>query len=222
MTLFLNGEKIEEDQIKEEVERLRPHYEQMITDKPTKEKEEQLWEWSRENVIEHVLLNHAARQDSAAVHSDAIHKAYEKMVKDCGGPEEFLKQYELKEDQIGQVKKDIELRLRLENMIGTITKDTADPSDDEIQTYYDENIEKFTNPEMVHAAHIVKHLTANDDEKKARKEMQKILVKLRNGGELYELAKQQSEGSDNAGALGYFSRGLLGQGRVAGGADRVG
>ena len=209
MALFLNGEKIEQEQIKQEVERLRPHYEQMITDKPTKEKEDQLWEWSRENVIEQVLLNQAARQDSAAVPADEIEKAYEKMVKQCGGPEAFLKQYELKEDQIGQVKKDIKHRLQLEKMIGKITQDTADPDDEEIQTFYNENIERFTSPEMVRAAHIVKHLTANDDEKKAGKEMQKILVKLRSGSDFEALAKQQSDCSDNAGDLGYFPRGQM-------------
>jgi len=209
MAIFLNGEKIEQEQIKEEVERLRPHYEQMITDKPTKEKEEQLWDWSRENVIERVLLNQAARQDSASVPAAEIEKAYEKMVKESGGPEEFLKQYELKEDQIGQVKKDIENRLRFEKMIGIITQDTTDPNDEEIQTFYNENIERFTNPDMVRAAHIVKHLTPNDDEKKARKEMQKILVKLRSGGDFDELAKQQSDCSDNAGDLGYFPRGQM-------------
>ena len=66
MALYINGEKIDEEDIKEEAERLRPHYEQVFASDDKKEKrdyETQLHDWSRENIIERILLRQAAAKD---------------------------------------------------------------------------------------------------------------------------------------------------------------
>jgi len=57
MTLVVNGEKIEDSLIQQEAERLRPSYEQTFKDMDPKERETQLLDWSKENVIERVLIN---------------------------------------------------------------------------------------------------------------------------------------------------------------------
>ena len=57
MTLIVNGEKIEDSLIQQEVERLRPHYEKVFRDQDPKEQKAQLFDWSRENVIERLLIN---------------------------------------------------------------------------------------------------------------------------------------------------------------------
>ena len=62
MTLFVNGEKIEESEIKQEFERLRPHYEQVFRDQKPEEQKSQLLDWSKENVIEMVLIRQEAKK----------------------------------------------------------------------------------------------------------------------------------------------------------------
>ncbi|MHC4088660.1 MAG: hypothetical protein ACYSU5_26155, partial [Planctomycetota bacterium] len=61
MTLIVNGQKIEEETIKREFERLKPHYEQAFKDQPLKEQKAQLLDWSKENVIEMVLIRQEAK-----------------------------------------------------------------------------------------------------------------------------------------------------------------
>jgi len=51
MAFIVNGERIEDSVIKQEVERLRPDYERVFVDQEPKERETQLLDWSRENVI---------------------------------------------------------------------------------------------------------------------------------------------------------------------------
>ncbi|GAG62614.1 unnamed protein product [marine sediment metagenome] len=63
MTLIVNGEKIEDSIIQQEAERLRPSYEQAFKDMDPKEREAQLLDWSRENVIERVLINQEAKKN---------------------------------------------------------------------------------------------------------------------------------------------------------------
>jgi len=61
MAIIVNGEKIEDSAIQQEVERLRPDYERVFSDQDPKEREAQLADWSRENVIERVLINQEAK-----------------------------------------------------------------------------------------------------------------------------------------------------------------
>jgi len=70
MTLIVNGEKVEESAIKQEFERLKPHYEQAFKDQSPKEQKAQLLDWSKENVIEMVLIRQEAKK-----HGDPIPEA---------------------------------------------------------------------------------------------------------------------------------------------------
>ena len=56
MTLKVNGELIDESEILQEAERMRPRYEQTFADMEEQDREEQLMDWSRENVIERMLV----------------------------------------------------------------------------------------------------------------------------------------------------------------------
>jgi hypothetical protein len=51
----VNGERIEDSAIQKEVERLRPRYEEVFADMNSAEREKQLLEWSKQNVIEKAL-----------------------------------------------------------------------------------------------------------------------------------------------------------------------
>ena len=141
MALYVNGEKIGEEAIQAEVEKLRPDYERVFADKPQAERQKQLYEWSRENVIEAVLLRQAASRDEKGVPSEAIDRAYQQFVSqngDKGADEE-------------QVKAEIEHRLRLERLIKKVTAGAREPSEKEIRRYYDKNADRFTIGESVRA-----------------------------------------------------------------------
>ena len=56
MALIVNGEKIEDSAIRREAERLRPDYERVFADQDKEEREAQLLDWSRENVIEKISM----------------------------------------------------------------------------------------------------------------------------------------------------------------------
>ena len=63
MALIVNGEKIEDSTIKQESERMRAHYEDVFAEMSPKKREAQLLDWSKENVMERVLINQQARQN---------------------------------------------------------------------------------------------------------------------------------------------------------------
>ena len=88
------------------------------------------------------------------------------------------------------------------------------PKDEDLKAYYEEHKDSFIEPEKRRASHILIRAEAGDEEakKQAKKEIEKILAKIRSGEDFAELAKKYSQdpGSAKAGGdLGFFNQGVM-------------
>jgi len=209
MALYVNSEKIEDQQIQAEAERLRPQYEQLVASLDSEDTKKQLHDWSRENLIEQALLRQAARRDKKQLPGEMIDHAYQQAVEQHGSEEEFLTAYGLGENDKEKVREDIAERIRFERLIAGVTGNIGEPTEKAILKYYEKNSDKFAIPEMVRAAHIVKHPKQGDDPEKIRREMQDILAEIRSGTGFDEMASKNSDCPENAGDLGLFAKGMM-------------
>lgn len=212
MALFINGEEIDEKLIIAESERLGPHYEQVFASDDEKEKEhlqKQLLEWSRENVIERVILRQVAMKEVVGVDDAMIEERYDQIVEQSGGEEEFLKSHDLKPEDVSRIKADIEKDLKVQTMIQRITDTAPAPTKKQIRHYFEEHKDRFTVPEMVKASHIVKHADPNGDIEKDRKELEDVLKEIKEKDNFAEMAGKYSSCPENGGDLGFFPRGQM-------------
>jgi len=98
-----------------------------------------------------------------------------------------------------------------------ITKEVASKvtiSDAEVEKFYKSHPEFFKQPEQVKASHILIKSDAKDDQAKkdaAKKKIEDIQKKVKNGGDFASLAKEYSEGPSGkqGGDLGFFGRGQM-------------
>jgi len=81
MTLKVNGQTIRNTDIQQEFDRLKPHYDQVFKDQPPDRQKEQLYDWSRENVIEKVLINQEAEKRFPHIPNEEIDSALEQQIK---------------------------------------------------------------------------------------------------------------------------------------------
>ena len=210
MTLYVNGEKIDDKEIQKEFEKLRPQYDQAVRSESPEEHLGQLYEWSRENIIERVLLRQEALNEPEQIPADEIEKKFQELIEQNGGKEKLFEQIDSQyDDKEKRVKQDIELDLRLERLIKKIADKVPEPSEQDVREYYKQNSERFMNPEMIRVSHILKQPTSESDVGKMQEQMQQILAQLREKANFAELAQQHSDCPDNGGDLGYFSRGQM-------------
>jgi peptidyl-prolyl cis-trans isomerase C len=111
-----------------------------------------------------------------------------------------LKQNNITEDQL---RENIRENLPVQEVQERVTGD-AEPSDKEIQNYYEKNKEaQFTTPEQ----RCVRHILFNKDQKEKAED---IKQELENGGDFAKLAKENSQdpgSAENGGDLGCLGKG---------------
>jgi peptidyl-prolyl cis-trans isomerase C len=114
--------------------------------------------------------------------------------------EQALKQNDITEDEL---RKDIRENLPVQKVQERVAGD-AEPSDEEIQKYYDQNKEaQFTTPEQ----RCVRHILFNKDQKEKAEEVKQ---QLENGGDFATLAKENSQdpgSAEKGGDLGCLGKG---------------
>jgi peptidyl-prolyl cis-trans isomerase C len=114
--------------------------------------------------------------------------------------EQALKQNNITEDQL---RKDIRENLPVQKVQEKVAG-SAEPSDEEVQKYYDQNKEaQFTTPEQ----RCVRHILFNKDQKEKAEEVKQ---QLENGGDFAKLAKENSQdpgSAEKGGDLGCLGKG---------------
>jgi hypothetical protein len=203
MALLVNGELIDDAALREERRALRRALAEKLPDESASIIEEKAREWARENLIERVLLRQAALLDPTPISEEAIVGVMHAVRGKLGS------QPSLESPTDADLRRDVELRLRIDRFLSGLTASVARPRRKDIVEYYKKNRASFEGPEAVHAAHIVKNVDEQHSEESARIAVEQIQLALKNGDPFEKLADEFSDCPGRGGDLGYFSRGQM-------------
>lgn len=207
MALIVNGEKIEDSAIQQEVERLRPDYERVFADQKAEEREAQLLDWSRENMIEKVLINQEARKNGDKIPPERVQEALAKLKEQYDDPQQLYKDLKVENDE--QIKEEIEKQIRVEQRIEQVYKNLPKPSQADIRKFYEENQEQFKSGEKVRVAHIVKYVNWQTDEQTAYEAISRAYEELESGASFETVVDKYTDCADSGGDLGFVMRGQM-------------
>jgi parvulin-like peptidyl-prolyl isomerase len=207
MAIIVNGERIEDQEIQLEAQRLRPSYEQAFADKDAAEREAQLMDWSKENVIERVLLRQETKKNGEPVPAADIEAAFARLKQQYERPEDLYKELNAVTDD--SIKAMIEVQMKVERKINGVYAKVPEPSEAEIREYYDRNKERFTTGEQIRIAHIVKYVNWQTDEGTALDVVTRAHQEILTGAPFEAVAGKYTDCPDSGGDLGYVVRGQL-------------
>ena len=197
MALSINGEIVDDALIRQEAAMLRPRHEELIEGMDPVEREIQIREWSRENVIERILLRQEALKDPTPIPAEEIEAALPEPAEEGSAA--------ATEDQ----RRDAETRLRLDRLLSSITAGVKRPKPKDVGDYYKKNKSQFVVEESINAAHIVKNVDESMDDATALAAIQEAERELKAGANFHELADRLSDCAGNGGHLGFFARGQM-------------
>ena len=204
MAFTVNGELVEDAVIRAESSALRPQYEAAVQGMDPIEAEMQLRDWSRENVIERVLLRQEAASDPEPISGEAIEETLRALQSQPGGQATCRTA-----GGADELRREVEIRMRVDRLLEKATSKISPPKHKELTEYYRKNKEQFRRPELVRAGHIVKNVDETVDEATALAAIQKVQEELKAGANFEELADRSSDCPGNRGELGWVSRGQM-------------
>lgn len=103
----------------------------------------------------------------------------------------------------------VEHSLRVERLTREMVENAPKPSAEEIEGFYRAHRQNFRQPEMFHAAHIVKHVNEEQTEEQAEAGIRAALADLESGMPFGEAAERHSDCKGNGGDLGEFPPGHM-------------
>jgi hypothetical protein len=204
MAFTVNGELVEDSVIRAESSALRPQYEAAVEGMDPIEAEIQLRDWSRENVIERVLLRQEAASDPEPIATEAIEEAL-RTIQSQPTAQANCRTAE----GVDELRKEVEIRMRVDRLLEKTTSKVAPPKHKDVSDYYRRNKEQFRRPELVRAGHVVKNAGETVDEATALEAIQKVQEELKGGANFEELADRYSDCAGNRGELGWVPRGQM-------------
>jgi parvulin-like peptidyl-prolyl isomerase len=207
--ILVNGEEVGEGLVEQELHMLRERYARELSHQEMEEKQAKIESDARENAVERVLLMQRARTETDDVRPEEIEARFIALKQQHGGDEEFAMRFELKDEDVARVKADIEDGVRLEKYFDNICKDAQRPDEADSRAYYEEHIEEFKVPEMVHAAHIVQQPSPDMPMEKVYAELLNVRERLKAGEAFDTLVQEYSHCRDGGHDLGYFARGQM-------------
>ena len=207
--ILANGEEVLPALVEQELQMLHERYNREMSWEEIEEKRAKIESDARENAVERVLLMQKARTEIEAVRPEEIEARFMALMQQHGGEEEFHQRFELTDDDLAQIKADIEDGVRLEKYFDRICADAERPGENESRAYYEAHTDEFRTPEMVHAAHIVQHPEPGRPMETVYAELLNVRERLKKGEDFDALAEEFSHCSDGGHDLGWFARGQM-------------
>ncbi len=160
---------------------------------------EQNGEAALDTLITKNLINQEVEKEKILITSEEIDEELQDLITSYGGEETFEQQLATSGLTQDDIKEDIKVNLQIEKML----QPQIEITEEEMQTYFDENKDSFAQTKQVEASHILV-----EDEETATE----VKEKLNNGEDFAELAKEYSTDTasvESGGALGFFGEGSM-------------
>ena len=204
MKLIINGQEIPQAFFEQRLQEIYPEVQQRLGDKPPAIIELSARDEARERVIEEALIEQEIDRVNPPADEALVQQELKKMLKKQETKRQLKQAGRNREIVINNMRKQLYRRLQAyEIMEAAMHQDPA--SDEDVEEFYNKNINHFKTLEQVHASHIL----IRDKSDIGREKLDAVIEALDSGRDFEELAREFSEdtSAEQGGDLGWLPRG---------------
>ena len=167
-----------------------------------------------ENLIDAEVLYQQSQKEGFKVDDQAINEQIETIKKRFSNEAGYKKALEGMDVSEKEIRVEIQRGMAINQLLDTNVRKKITVTEEESKKFYSNNPNLFKQVEQVKASHILIKVAPGAEESKkiqARKKIETVQIKVRQGGDFGLLAKANSEGptAQREGDLGYFRRGQM-------------
>jgi peptidyl-prolyl cis-trans isomerase C len=212
--MSINGQPITETEVAREQALLMQRMDAKLSPEQLESIRETMRGHAVDSIINRTLLLQAAEREGITVSQEEIEAKVEQIKNKFDSEESFIGHLKENGMTLKDVLKEVEKGVKLEALIDKQTANLKKATDEDIEEFYNSNIDRFKQPERVRASHVLVKKGAEDSEqtkKEKRQKIEKIQMDLKKGGDFAAIAAEYSDCPSKAkgGDLGFFSRGQM-------------
>ncbi len=204
MKLIINGQEIPQAFFEQRLQEIYPEVQQRLGDKSPAIIELSARDEARERVIEEALIEQEIDRVNPPADEALVQQELKKMLKKQETKRQLKQAGHNREIVINNMRKQLYRRLQAyEIMEAAMHQDPA--SDEDVEEFYNKNLNHFKTLEQIHASHIL----IRDKSDIGREKLDAVIEALDSGRDFEELAREFSEdtSSEQGGDLGWLPRG---------------
>jgi peptidyl-prolyl cis-trans isomerase C len=214
MPVKVNDKLITEEQISAEEERISQQLSMQIPSEEIAKMKDLVKKQAINSLVNRTLLWEAVEREGIETSEEEVDERMEMLKAKFDSPEEYSKQLVSLGITHKELRKEMETSLRMERLLQKHIGEIDEPTEAELESFYGKNREKFEQPEMVRASHILIKADRGESEPERiakRLEAVKILGEIHNGADFASMASKHSAcpSKERGGDVGYFPRGRM-------------
>lgn len=210
----VNDDLITADKLAHEVMLLKQQMQGQVSEQQMGAMDQTLRQQATANLVNRILLTQEAQRRGIEVTAEEVDGKFAEIRGNFPTEEAFERQLQRSSMTAAELRTEVERSLRLERLMEARTEGIADPTDDEVREFYDDNIERFSSPERVRASHVLIAFDEGDTEetKRGKRErIEQIHRRILAGEDIAAIARAESDcpSSARGGDLDFFARGQM-------------
>ncbi|MBL9113750.1 MAG: peptidyl-prolyl cis-trans isomerase [Verrucomicrobiaceae bacterium] len=207
MALIINGEEIDDEAIETEFRQIKGHYERTLQ-VACCERDPEFRATAKDNIISRVILNNEARLRFPGVDEAAVSARLEKLIEEAGGDHQFAIRIGMPlQGNEDIIRDNVANGVRLDSLLTGVYGEEKEPTEEELQEFYQKSIEQFKSDELIRVVHITKGMDGAKSRQEVYEKMRELRARVKSGEDFEALAEAERGNEQQQIDLGWFKRG---------------
>ena len=206
MAYNINGEHIGDQVFEDEFESIKDHYES-IGETVCCDRDEEIRKLSLENVISRTLLEQESISRYGEIEESAVEARFNEVIAEHGGEQNFYDNTGFNAGDVSVIKRKLKSSLMIDRLLEDELDEEAVPTDEDLEAYYQENIESYMSEEQVRVSQIFIEPSSQDAAKEAYIALRGVRQELLDGKDFDKAAREHGSEVDREIDLGFMRQG---------------
>lgn len=206
MAYLINGETIEDSVLEDEFESIKEHY-QSLGEVVCCDRDEEFWGYARENVINRTLLEQESDARFGEIPEEQVDARFEELKNEHGGENEFYDNLGFNVGDREMIWNKLKSSLTVDRLLAEELDGDREPTDEELEAFYQENIERYMRPEEVRVSQIFIEPSSHEAAREAFVALRELRDEILDGKDFNEAAREHGSDEDRDIDLGFMQQG---------------
>lgn len=205
MAFIINGARIEDEEIAEEFESIKEHY-QSQGEVVCCDRDEEFQKYAHDNVLNRTLMEQESVKLFGEISETVVAEKFEEIKTEHGGEKEFFDNTGLNLGDKAMILRRLKSSLTVDRLMDKELPFPEAPTEEALESYYQENIDRFMSEEEVRVSQIFVEPSSHDAAKEAFVALRDLRRELLEGKD-FDVAAREHGSDDRDIDLGFMKQG---------------